>query len=252
MARDPRSLGYHDIMLYVRMGWLSYLMSWSCLHTIHAFCGVYFIVAGLVYWGIPDTRLVWHIELYGTTLPHTHFRTIAVVHYLLAASHFGAMLVFFLRLVYRRVTSRSTREKHENMSQTALQSRHFETVFVVRELFDSMLQAYQAFMMSHLVPRKVLNRGYVALLILNCWSTPLLLRVVQTPAMRRFLCILLHIVLGLISSIAIPAFLAMDYYGDYDPTLTTFPSRKWFSDRWRISILNESPIILFGSCYRKR
>ncbi|GLE11089.1 hypothetical protein PINS_up023397, partial [Pythium insidiosum] len=128
-------------------------------------------------------------------------------------------------------------------------SNHFEVVFVVRQLIDVALQAYQAYVMSHLVPRKTLNRGYVALLILNCWSTSLLLRMVKTPAMRRFLCILLHIVLGLISSIGIPAFLAVHYYADYDPTLTTFPSRKWFSDRWRIYIVNESSIMLFASWF---
>ncbi|GLE09092.1 hypothetical protein PINS_up020681 [Pythium insidiosum] len=109
----PPRMTTDDNQLYVRMGWLSYMLSWCCLHSLHMLCGAYFVVAGLVYWSIPATRLVWHLQLYNMTLSYTHFRKIAVVHYVLAGCHFGAILAFFLRVLYRRGTAPATRQKHE-------------------------------------------------------------------------------------------------------------------------------------------
>ncbi|KAE9002196.1 hypothetical protein PF011_g13419 [Phytophthora fragariae] len=50
---------------------------------------------------------------------------------------------------------------------------NFDIVLLCREIVETALQTQQAYRMSLLLPRRGLNRGYVALLVLNCWSTAL-------------------------------------------------------------------------------
>ncbi|KAJ0391929.1 hypothetical protein ATCC90586_009769 [Pythium insidiosum] len=289
--------------LYIRFGLVGYAISWLSINSLHALCGAYFVVAGMVYWGLPTTRLTWHLDLYNVTLNWRKFKSIAVVNYIFAALHFAALLIFSLQLAYRLLTSEATRARHRAISQNAMrrlkrvlpfgktyeansprdtgsrtrsrssraldsvygsfarthsmlfarkglfgvESRYFEAVFLVREILETALQSYQAHRMTHLLPRRELNRAYIALLILNCWLTPVMYRFVKNKGLQRMLCILLDIFLDFVSAIGIPTFLALTYLDDYDQALTTFPSRLWFKDSWRILIVSESPIILMGS-----
>ncbi|GLE09094.1 hypothetical protein PINS_up020683 [Pythium insidiosum] len=304
-SRPPSSRESEE--LYIKFGPIGYAISWLSINSLHALCGAYFVVAAMVYWRLPTTRLTWHLDLYNVTLNWRKFKGIAVVHYIFAALHFAALLLFTLQIAYRVLTTEATRARHRAMSQDTVrrlarvlpfarkqgntsprasvsesesrtrsrssramhsvygsfarthsmlfarkglfgvESRHFEAVFLVREIFETALQSYQAYRMTHLLPRRELNRAYIALLVLNCWLTPVLYRFVKNKGLQRMLCILLDIFLDFVSAIGIPTYLALTYLGEYDKTLTTFPSRLWFKDSWRIFIVSESPIVLMGS-----
>ncbi|DBA04074.1 TPA: hypothetical protein N0F65_009421, partial [Lagenidium giganteum] len=52
-------------------------------------------------------------------------------------------------------------------------SPHFETVFLVRETVQMVLQTLQAYHMSTVLAQTWINWGFSLLLVLNCWATPL-------------------------------------------------------------------------------
>ncbi|GLE09090.1 hypothetical protein PINS_up020679 [Pythium insidiosum] len=62
------------------------------VYSLHALCAAYFVVAGMVYWGIPSTFLTWYIELYSLTIPLIYYHKIAVAHYVLASLHFFGLV----------------------------------------------------------------------------------------------------------------------------------------------------------------
>ncbi|GLE11086.1 hypothetical protein PINS_up023394 [Pythium insidiosum] len=128
-----------------------------------------------------------------------------------------------------------------------VKSNYFELLFLGRELLETTLQSYQAFEMSRLLPRLVLTRFYVAVLVLNCWLAPLVHHIIKNKPLQRMLCMLADILLDFISAIAVPVLLALTYVKDYNPEYGNFPTDLWYDDKWLVNFMNESPVILFGS-----
>ncbi|KAJ0398448.1 hypothetical protein P43SY_006172 [Pythium insidiosum] len=123
-----------------------------------------------------------------------------------------------------------------------LESRHFETIFVLREAVETTLQIYQAYRMAQYLPRPSLNHAFVGLLAANCWTTPLLHAIVRHRPLQRMLCILADIVLDFVASIGVPAVLALSYLPE-----ANFPPSLWYNDAWAITFINESSIVLCAS-----
>lgn len=48
---------------------------------------------------------------------------------------------------------------------------NFHAILVIRELIETGFQTQQAYRMSWYLPRLLLNRFYLFLLVLNCWSS---------------------------------------------------------------------------------
>ncbi|GLE11088.1 hypothetical protein PINS_up023396 [Pythium insidiosum] len=128
-----------------------------------------------------------------------------------------------------------------------VQGRYFEIVFLVRELIETVLQSYQAYQMSRLLPRVILNRFYVAVLVINCWITLLLHHILHDRSIQRLLCLLSDIVLDFVASIGVPVAMALSYRDTFDFSIGNFPYQCWYNDLWLINFMNESPIMLFGS-----
>ncbi|GLD96695.1 hypothetical protein PINS_up005378 [Pythium insidiosum] len=129
-----------------------------------------------------------------------------------------------------------------------VESRHFEVVFLAREAVETMLQTYQAYRMSRLLPRVWLNRTYVALLVLNAWSTPALhLIVPHNTALQRTLCLLTDLLLGVASTVGVSTLLALPYVRIYRPELLSFPNVFIYTDHYLLQWINETQIVLFSS-----
>ncbi|KAJ0401789.1 hypothetical protein ATCC90586_003417 [Pythium insidiosum] len=223
----------------------------------------------MVYWGIPATFLTWYIELYALTIPLVHYHKIAIAHYVLASLHvFGFVFPVletvgnkFLQYGLRRsrtVMPAESDKLHGSLQSFKLstqrllsgprkahralfarhglfgvESSHFEVVFLVREVVETLLQTIQAYRMSVLLPRAVLNRSYVALLVLNCWTTPFLHYMVPNNVLlQRMLCILADILLDYASSVGVSTVLALSYVHSYRPDLLNFPGVYWYNDLW--------------------
>ncbi|TMW65380.1 hypothetical protein Poli38472_008022 [Pythium oligandrum] len=129
-----------------------------------------------------------------------------------------------------------------------VESRYFDTMMIVRESVETILQSYQAYRMSLYVPRVWLNRLYVALLVLNCWMTPL---VVIFFKRRPLACRLLHLLCGslldLMSSIGIPLILLPTYANDFDLNAGGLDMTRWYDDVWYISAFSELQLVFVSS-----
>ncbi|GLD99232.1 hypothetical protein PINS_up007950 [Pythium insidiosum] len=55
-------------------------------------------------------------------------------------------------------------------------STHFDAVLLVREAIQCLLQTYHCYVLSRWLPRPHLDRIFVACIVGNCWSTPMVSR----------------------------------------------------------------------------
>eukprot|EP00644_Phytophthora_capsici_P011905 jgi/Phyca11/106783/e_gw1.12.640.1 len=80
--------------------------------------------------------------------------------------------------------------------------RYFYAILVCREIIETAFQTEQAFRMSRYLSRFVLNRFYVSLLVINCWS-PMFIHtrfLKKDEARRRLAAIVLDCTLDLMSA----------------------------------------------------
>ncbi|GLE06002.1 hypothetical protein PINS_up015213 [Pythium insidiosum] len=127
-------------------------------------------------------------------------------------------------------------------------SPYFDQIIAVREIIETSLQTQQAYTMSRSLARPWLNRFYVATLVFNCWSVPLMNAVYRDRVMfRRLAVLLLDATLDLLSSIGVSALLMLSYSGDFDPSIWSFSPSFWFNDQQFVAALTEFPIMLTTS-----
>ncbi|ETM33208.1 hypothetical protein L914_19540 [Phytophthora nicotianae] len=125
---------------------------------------------------------------------------------------------------------------------------YFDLVLLFREIVETALQTQQAYRMSLLLPRAELNRGYAAMLVINCWSTAIVHSLYHVDATkRRLLAVLADCALDLVTSVGITTVLLAIYYPDFDADLTSFPPHKWYEDVWIVHVLSEFQILLVSS-----
>ncbi|KAJ0396568.1 hypothetical protein ATCC90586_009811 [Pythium insidiosum] len=127
-------------------------------------------------------------------------------------------------------------------------SPYFDQIMAVREIIETSLQTQQAYTMSRSLARPWLNRFYVATLVVNCWSVPLISRMYEKqPMHRRLIVLILDTTLDLLSSIGVSALLMLSYYNDFDPSIWSFPFTFWMKDQQFVAAQTEFPIMLIMS-----
>ncbi|RLN46063.1 hypothetical protein BBJ28_00021984 [Nothophytophthora sp. Chile5] len=129
--------------------------------------------------------------------------------------------------------------------------RYFHAILICRELVETVLQTIQAVRMSKFLPRAVLNRFYVSLLVINCWSSVVIYSRLfhRDEARRRFACLVCDCVLILMSVVGVSVLIVLSYVNQYDVELSGFDFSKWDDDNWVAQTLNEARIVLVVSCY---
>ncbi|TMW65381.1 hypothetical protein Poli38472_008023 [Pythium oligandrum] len=121
-------------------------------------------------------------------------------------------------------------------------------MMIAREAMETALQSYQAYRMSLYVPRVWLNRLFVALLVLNCSVTPLVLVFFKRrPMTCRLLYLLCDCVLDLMSSIGIPLILLPAYVKEFDPKVGGFDLSLSYDDVWYVSAVSELQLVFISS-----
>ncbi|KAJ0394917.1 hypothetical protein P43SY_009105 [Pythium insidiosum] len=203
------------------LGRVGYAFAWASVYAFHGLCASYFVAAGLLYAFIPGSWLAWDMDNYVRSLSPRYFQGIAFVHHVFAALHIASGIF-------------------------GVESEYFELIFALRELVEVVLQSLQAYQMSIRIPRRGLNRVFVALLVLNCWSSPLVHRFVRDKAQQRMLCLLADLLLDFVVSIGIPVVLSTTYIRLFDVEQMYFPLEFYYTDKRFVNYINETPIILFG------
>ncbi|KAG6951143.1 hypothetical protein JG688_00013865 [Phytophthora aleatoria] len=125
---------------------------------------------------------------------------------------------------------------------------YFDVVLLWREVVETALQTQQAYKMSLLLPRTQLNRSYIVLLVLNCWSTALVHSAFHAHSATRRLCaIVCDCVLDLVTSVGITATILVIYSSDFDFDENGFPVVKWYEDVWIVHAINEFNFVMVAS-----
>ncbi|RLN20369.1 hypothetical protein BBJ28_00002519 [Nothophytophthora sp. Chile5] len=254
-------------------------LCWVGFLALHVVCFVFFAATAWCYWNLPDTDLNFWLTYYSLGLGTQSDPTIAIVHGFLAGLH-GLYILWMLlwslkkrRLVFAvsnvfKPPSRLTSFGSKSHSAVNLKNsvRHlyrtvfardgclgvdgpnFDSILIYRETVETALQTYQAYRMSLLLPRAAINRGYVALLVLNCWSTALVHSVFKSNATkRRLVALICDCVLDLVSSVGISTALVLIYAKDFDFQNNSFPLLKWYEDVWFVHAMNEFQMLLVTS-----
>lgn len=126
--------------------------------------------------------------------------------------------------------------------------RHFERIMLMRELGEASLQTMQAYELARLLPRLMLVRAYVAMLVVNCWSTLLLHRLVGfNLPLRRMVCLVCDLLLDFASVIGVWSMLVYRYVRQYDPVQTSFPITLLTNDVWYVNFINDFRLVLISS-----
>ncbi|GAB9464128.1 hypothetical protein Gpo141_00001569 [Globisporangium polare] len=122
-----------------------------------------------------------------------------------------------------------------------VESPFFYAYFYLRECIELSSQIYQAYRASVLVARPWLNNLSVAVIVVNCFSTPLVqLYYKKHPATRRTLLLAIDAVLDFCVAIVVPVSIFAPYARAFDLETKTFPSEKLYDHHWFINAILEN------------
>lgn len=213
---------------------------WLLLLGVHLVTSAYTALYAYAYWDLKNTFLNTYLEPFQIGMPAPYHLEIAIIHGTVSAIHLSCALLMIggsLRqrsLAFTPTTSclAGSEDTNKDTSRTdsvVLQSfskayttlsdlrrpcgvngEHFHTFLLVREIIETVLQTVQAYRMSKLLPRTILNRFYVLLLVVNCWSAALVYFFYRhEEARRRFVCVTLDCLLDLIASMGVQLIILM-------------------------------------------
>lgn len=124
-----------------------------------------------------------------------------------------------------------------------VEGKYFEKMFLLREFVEIALQTYQAWKLSNYVASVWVNRSFVLIIIVNCWSTPLihhLFRNKRHESFKKVCCLLLDMILDILSSIVIPLVIFLPYARQFDAVYGDFPLLSYYKDTWFINAIAEN------------
>ncbi|GLD92384.1 hypothetical protein PINS_up000917 [Pythium insidiosum] len=261
----------------------AFRVAWVGILALHVTCVAYFAFWASLYHLINGTYLDVCLDFYEIGMKNTHYATLSNTHAVVASCHAVFALIMIVWSLYKRRWSfgpftsvlqgrrqgaiQSPSRRHlkspprkprwwrrvydltfARRGLCGMESPYFEAVLIVRECIETALLTMQAHRMSLHLSRIWLNRVYVALLVLNCWMTPLIDRFVTRDVMRRrLLCLLSDAVLDLFTSVGVPTILLATYVPDYSIEIKGFDTYFWYNEYWVVNVLNEFQLILVSS-----
>ncbi|KAJ0395309.1 hypothetical protein P43SY_003207 [Pythium insidiosum] len=136
-----------------------------------------------------------------------------------------------------------------------LESKHFPSVFVVRELIEAVAQCVQTYKFSLFITRPWINHVMALSLLADCWGTPLLLELVVQDARGRRLALLVSDVIVTISTaMVLPTVIFLPWAMQLDTQLDTFPATLLYDNKRFMQFMLESRAVLTistGDCGSK-
>ncbi|ETO86066.1 hypothetical protein F444_00356 [Phytophthora nicotianae P1976] len=263
----------------VKLSYWVFAVWWVIILAVHVATCVYTALYAYCYWKLQDTFLNLYFESYEIGMPSPYHHTIATVHMIMSILHAACILLMLGGSIYQRslaftpwascdADAKHEETKSDRTSSVILQSftkiydkisdrhglcgvnsDHFHGVLILREVVETALQTVQAYRMSLLLPRTLLNRFFIILLAINCWSSVIVYSCFfkRDEARRRLACIVLDCILDFMSCMGVELIVLFSYVGDYDPSILGFPEIIWYNDEWIARALNELKMVLVVS-----
>lgn len=226
---------------------------------LHGFCGAFLIACARLYWYLEHPYLEYFANLLAPPSKR-HFKLIGTALGVLGALHLLRPLELMAVLVirgrthapvapenlapvapteprgsgatsaYQRITPlRGRRICAQGMFRP--ESEHFAWISIIMELTQIAAQVYQAHRSSHLIGRVWINRCYVAVVVIYCWTTPFLHRFLRRySCIKRIAYLSVDALLTICYSIILPLVIFIPYIYEYDPEQYTFSSALLYGD----------------------
>ncbi|TYZ65752.1 hypothetical protein PybrP1_003101 [[Pythium] brassicae (nom. inval.)] len=122
-----------------------------------------------------------------------------------------------------------------------VESDFFHARFLFREVVEYVSQTIQVYRSSILIAKPWINKLNVGLMVVNCWSTPILQRAFErNPAIERFLCLALDLVLDMAASMGIPLIIFVPYYNRFEFEVYNFRLENLYDDTWFANMVMEN------------
>lgn len=122
-----------------------------------------------------------------------------------------------------------------------VESRFFYVYFYLREGIELTSQIYQAYRASLLVARPWVNNLSVAVIIVNCFSTPIIqFYYKKQPEMRRIYLLAIDAILDFVVAIVVPLSIFEPYARAFDLETHTFPRDKLYDHKWFVNAVLEN------------
>ncbi|KAJ0407498.1 hypothetical protein ATCC90586_008973 [Pythium insidiosum] len=126
-----------------------------------------------------------------------------------------------------------------------IESEYFTTVFVVRELVEAVAQCVQAYKFSRLIARSWINHVWVLSIVLDCWGTPLITRILlRDLARRRYAYLVSDVVVTIGTAVVLPTVIFVPWALQFDRQQDSFPPELLYDDKAFTQLLLESRSIL--------
>ncbi|ETP55065.1 hypothetical protein F442_00351 [Phytophthora nicotianae P10297] len=263
----------------VKLSYWMFAVWWMILLGIHVVAGVYTALYAYCYWFLKDTFLNYNLEVYQIGMPAPYHKMISIVHASMSGLHGVCIILMVSGSIWQRSLSftpwsscnadaKSVEDKVFRTRSALMESfskvygkvtdrhgfcgvngEHFPVLLVCREILETVLQTIQAYRMSMLLPRTLLNRFYVVLLVTNCWSSIVIYSFFfkGDEARRRFVCIILDCILDLMSCMGVQLMVVLSYWSDYVVDLGGFWDFVWYDDMWTARALNEFRVVVVVS-----
>ncbi|EGZ12364.1 hypothetical protein PHYSODRAFT_515823 [Phytophthora sojae] len=261
---------------FVRLSRGSFAVWWGLILAVHVVTGAYNALYAYCYRKLQYTFLNLFLDALQIGMPPQYHSTIAIVHALMSAMHAACALLMVGGSLWQRSLCftpwSSSSNVDSNTKQETSRGRsgilprlysmmvdrrglcgvngvHFHLVVACREILETALQTMQAYRMSALLPRILLNRFYVVLLAVNCWSSVIIYSKIfrSNEARRRFACIVLDCALDLMACMGVELLVVMSYASEYDRELEGFNNLIWYDDEWVACAINEFKMVLVVS-----
>lgn len=261
---------------YLQLAPFWFRLWWLGIVILHALCIGCFGLQHWAYYVLPDLYLGAALETYQVSMPLDDFHTISLCQGLIALLHSYLLLKMLAFSAWqRRFTFGSSlhRRKPRHAYATTgcigrciarivrfgtdmfsrrgvlgIQGHYFELVYVAREVVETVLQSIQAYSMSQLVPNVTVNRIFVFVIVLNCWSTPVIQhKLAHDPPLVRLLCLVFDILLDFVSTVGIPMKLLVPYLRVYDIPSQNFDYLLWYNDKWLVNMIHELQLVFISS-----
>lgn len=123
-----------------------------------------------------------------------------------------------------------------------VESPYFEARFLCREFVEMVSQTLQVYSASTLIAKAWINHLYVAAVVVNACSTPLVKRYTRdrNPALERLLCLAADVALDTAMAIALPLIILCPYYEAFDRRSYAFDIALLYNPSWFISLVMEN------------
>ncbi|DAZ96972.1 TPA: hypothetical protein N0F65_012104 [Lagenidium giganteum] len=122
-----------------------------------------------------------------------------------------------------------------------VESPFFDVRFAVREVIEIVSQTVQIYNASVLIGKPWINHLYVALIVVNCMSTPLIKHCTEhAPALERVMCLAVDVVLDTGTCIIVPLIILWPYIQQFDMEIYSFPLALVYDDVWFINMVMEN------------